>query len=413
MLQGIWKSLVNAFQSLFGSGTSQKPTVSLLRNEPPPALEDADYEYLFMQLIEGVAHGWQQQRLLKFFDALEHRTTQEQWFAWLRRFGDRLLTSSVPNNELAARMVQLGEIGCGEIGVMAYDIGMQLLTQQDSTDQTWDLDSPQVVYVDAEEMTFEQNLDDWNDSSPELFSAEIEQLQTPSVELDSPQVIYVDAEKTIDVEQNLDVWNDSSPEGVSSEIAQSQPPSGDLDSPQVIYVDAEKTTDVNQNLDVWNDSNPELVSPETAQSQAPSGDLDSPQVIYVNTEKTTDVEQNRDPWDDSNSELVSEETAQFQPTSVELDSPQVIYVNAEKTTDVNQNRDPWDDSTPELVSSVSEESQEFSIDELLFMLEQNPALAREMSEQLQITSTNPEAILEAFIQQLDKDMPTQADESQN
>ena len=323
MLQGNWKSLVNWFQDLFGIGKSQKPTALLPHNEPPPALEDADYEYLLMQLIEGVAHGWQQQRILKFFDALEHRTTQEQWLAWLRRFGDRLLASSVPNNEVAARMVQLGEIGCGEIGVMAYDIGMQLLTRQDPTDQTWDLDSPQVVYVDAEEMTFEQNLDDWTDSSPELVSSEIEQLQAPSVELDSPQVIYLDAENT---------------------------------------------TDVHQNLDPWNDSNPELVSSETAQTQ---------------------------------------------PPSAELDSPQGIYVNAEKTTDVHQNRDPWNDSNPEFVSSETEESQEFSIDELLFMLEQNPALAQEMSEQLQITSTNPEAILEAFIQQLDKDMPTQADESQN
>ncbi len=321
MMQGNWKSLVNWFQNLFGIGNSQKPTALLPHNEPPPALEDADYEYLFMQLIEGVAHGWQQQRILKFFDALQHRTTQEQWLAWLRRFGDRLLASSVPNNELAARMVQIGEIGCGEIGVMAYDIGMLLLTRQDPTDQTWDLDSPQVVYVDAEEMTFDQDLDTWNDSNPESVSPQIPSQQT-SVQLDSPQVIYVDAEKTTDVEPNLNPWNDSNPELVSTEIP-SQQTSVQLDSPQVIYVDAEKTTDVEPNLNPWNDSNPDLVSPET------------------------------------------------------------------------------------------EESQEFSIDELLFMLEQNPALAQEMSEQLQVNSTNPEAILEAFIQQLDKDMQIQADEAPN
>ncbi len=323
MLQGIWKSLVNGFQGLFGAGKSQTPAALLPRNEPPPALEDADYEYLFMQLIEGVAHGWQQQRILKFFDALEYRTTQEEWLAWLRRFGDRLLTSSVPNNDLAARMVQLGEIGCGEIGVMAYDIGMQLLTRQNLADQTWDLDSPQVVYVDAEEMTLEPSFDDWDDSNPDLISSEIAQSQQPSAEIDSPQVIYVDAETTTNVNQNIDPWNDSSPDLISSEIAQSQQPSTELDSPQVIYIDAETTTNVNQNIDPWNDPNPDLLSLQT------------------------------------------------------------------------------------------EESQEFSIDELLFMLEQNPALAKEMSEQLQINNTNPEAILEAFIQQLDKDIQAQADESQN
>ncbi|AFZ12269.1 hypothetical protein Cri9333_1374 [Crinalium epipsammum PCC 9333] len=367
MLQGIWKSLVNGFQGLFGVGNTQKSTALLLPSQPLPPLEDADYEYLLMQLIEGVAHGWQQQRILKFFDALEYRTTQEEWLAWLRRFGDRLLTSSVPNNDLAARMVQLGEIGCGEIGVMAYDIGMQLLTRQNPTDQTWDLDSPQVVYVDAEEMTLEQSFDDWNDSNPDLIYSEIEESQQPPAKIDSPPVIYVDGENTTEVNPNLDPWNDSSVELVSSETPQSQQTSVQIDSPQVIYVDAEKITDVNPNVDPWNDTSPDLVSPQTEESQPPA----------------------------------------------KLDSPQVIYVDAEKTTDVNPNIDPWNDYNPDLLSQQTEESQEFSIDELLFMLEQNPALAKEMSEQLQINNTNPEAILEAFIQQLDKDIQAQADESQN
>ncbi|MGB3204438.1 MAG: hypothetical protein WBB28_05560 [Crinalium sp.] len=367
MLQEIWKSLVNGFQGLFGAGKSQTPAALLPRNEPPPALEDADYEYLFMQLIEGVAHGWQQQRILKFFDALEHRTTQEEWLAWLRRLGDRLLTSSVPNNDLAARMVQLGEIGCGEIGVMAYDIGMQLLTRQNPTDQTWDLDSPQVVYVDAEEMTLEPNFDDWDDS-------------------------------TLDV--------------ISSEIAQSQQPSAEIDSPPVISADAENTTDVDPNLDPWNDSSADLVSGQTEQSQQPPAKLDSPQVMYVDAENTTDVHQNLDPWNESSSDLISGQTEELQQQSAEIDSPQVIYADAENTTDVHQNLDPGHGYNPDLLSLQTEDSQEFSIDELLFMLEQNPVLAKEMSEQLQINNTNPEAILEAFIQQLDQDIQTQSDESQ-
>ena len=33
---------------------------------------------------------------------------------WLQRFGTRLLESDELNNKLAQRMVQLGELGCGD-----------------------------------------------------------------------------------------------------------------------------------------------------------------------------------------------------------------------------------------------------------------------------------------------------------
>jgi hypothetical protein len=38
--------------------------------QPPPPLTDTDYEFLFTQLLERVAHGWQQARVLRFFEKL-------------------------------------------------------------------------------------------------------------------------------------------------------------------------------------------------------------------------------------------------------------------------------------------------------------------------------------------------------
>ena len=35
--------------------------------KPPPALEDADYQLLFTQLLEGVKRGWDRERVLKVF----------------------------------------------------------------------------------------------------------------------------------------------------------------------------------------------------------------------------------------------------------------------------------------------------------------------------------------------------------
>ena len=111
-----------------GIGKKPEPTKSTKQLELQP-LNDADYEYFFMQLLEGVDHGWRQDQVLRVFEALAERTTVEQWIAWLRGFGEKLLTSPIPNHQLANRMVHLGEVGCGEFGEIAKEIGVKLLAR--------------------------------------------------------------------------------------------------------------------------------------------------------------------------------------------------------------------------------------------------------------------------------------------
>ena len=148
MLKGIWQWLKGLFQRLFGTS----PQASTNRRErqteveAPPPLADSDYEYLFRQLLEGVAHGWQQDRVLRWFETLKGRTTETEWIAWLRRFGERVLASPAPNNELATRLVQVGEMtqslpSLRTIGEVAYDIGRQLLIRQTSG-TVWEYDGP-------------------------------------------------------------------------------------------------------------------------------------------------------------------------------------------------------------------------------------------------------------------------------
>jgi hypothetical protein len=129
MLGKIWQWLVGWFRRLFGTGRKTNSTLTAVDRQPLPALDDTDYEYLFMQLLEGVAHGWPQGRVFKFFDTLKDRSTEAQWVEWLHRFGERLLASPVQNNELAVRMIQLGQLGCGEVSNIAYATGSQLLTR--------------------------------------------------------------------------------------------------------------------------------------------------------------------------------------------------------------------------------------------------------------------------------------------
>ena len=137
MLKKIWQSFGRWFRKLFGRGTS-KSSVSgrgyandrLVATADLPPLDDTDREYLFMQLLEGVAHGWQQPRAIGFFNKIRQRVRKSDWLEWLEKFGNNLLDAPVTNYELAGRMVQLGQLDCGEIGDLAGEYGARLLDRQ-------------------------------------------------------------------------------------------------------------------------------------------------------------------------------------------------------------------------------------------------------------------------------------------
>jgi hypothetical protein len=129
MLKKIWQSFMRWFRKLFGRGASKSSNRFAPTAELPP-LDDTDREYLFMQLLEGVAHGWQQPRAIGFFNKIRQRVRKSEWLEWLDRFGNNLLAAPVPNYELAGRMVQLGQLDCGEIGDLAGEYGARLLDRQ-------------------------------------------------------------------------------------------------------------------------------------------------------------------------------------------------------------------------------------------------------------------------------------------
>jgi hypothetical protein len=136
MLKKIWQSCVRWFHQLFRKGADRSNLQGrglsagrAITAELPP-LDDTDREYLFMQLLEGVAHGWQQPRAVGFFNKVRQRIRKSDWLEWLDKFGNNLIQAPVPNYELAGRMVQLGELDCGEIGDLAGEYGVKLLNRQ-------------------------------------------------------------------------------------------------------------------------------------------------------------------------------------------------------------------------------------------------------------------------------------------
>ena len=115
-------------------------------------LKDADYEFLFNQLLEGVAHGWHPVKITKFFQRLEERGEQHLWTAWLERYKAKISGSSdLYQQQLGARMIRLGEItrstpSVKEIGTAAYHIGRDLVYGRNS-DLIWEYDGSDLPVV--------------------------------------------------------------------------------------------------------------------------------------------------------------------------------------------------------------------------------------------------------------------------
>ncbi|MHC5927506.1 tetratricopeptide repeat protein [Nostoc sp.] len=123
MLKRLWRWLKKSFQRLFDN--KQTPPLREHRKvEPPKQLTDAEHESLFLQLLTEINDGLSRGGAKGFLAA--NRINEAHLVEWLRGFGERLLASATPNDELARRMVRLGELSIGEVSVVADDFGRRL-----------------------------------------------------------------------------------------------------------------------------------------------------------------------------------------------------------------------------------------------------------------------------------------------
>ena len=96
-------------------------------------ISDTDYEFLFDQLLEGIAHGWHDRRIVKFFVGLGDRANQKDWVAWLERLRGKALALPPPSKrQLGKMMIRLGELTrstteVNQIGAVSHRIGKELL----------------------------------------------------------------------------------------------------------------------------------------------------------------------------------------------------------------------------------------------------------------------------------------------
>ena len=145
LIQRIWQWLKKLFghQTMLGE-TGKHRKHRIIDTDSTLALTDTDYEFLLTQLLEGVAHGWHEGRILKFFQQLGDRGKIKPWLAWIERFSDKVLSSDSANLMLAARLTRLGELtrstsAVQPIGQAAYQLGRQLYAKE-SASVVWEYD---------------------------------------------------------------------------------------------------------------------------------------------------------------------------------------------------------------------------------------------------------------------------------
>ena len=187
LFQGIWRWIKRFFGQFVGGsgGLSPSQRKKINQNQDVVALTDTDYEFLFNQLLEGIAHGWHEGRVLKFFDQLQERGKTKPWVSWLERFGEKVLSSPVPNLPLAARMMRLGELAesfpkIEPIGHQAYLIGRQLYARESNEEEVWEYSGPD---GQLGELNFPQLSEDPHGEQVDTFTEEelMVQLQTNTV----------------------------------------------------------------------------------------------------------------------------------------------------------------------------------------------------------------------------------------
>lgn len=159
-MQGFFKILRRIWQRLrrwlgfplwgrFANGKrrdSDEPRRGGFSPKPPSVpLADAEYEFLFAELLQGVRRGWSRAQVLQFIRAVGSGPIAAGWVAWLRGFGDRLLAAPGGNRELAQRAIALGRMDCPPLGTVAAEIGQKLREVSDRAPRTPDPSEPSAI----------------------------------------------------------------------------------------------------------------------------------------------------------------------------------------------------------------------------------------------------------------------------
>ncbi|MBD2184983.1 CHAT domain-containing protein [Aerosakkonema funiforme] len=128
MFKKIGRWLKRLWQQLFLPSRIRRdntPATAKAGKRKAPRRSDAEYESLFLQLLDREGENPSRQNIKSFL--FTKLVDEDELAAWLRGFGSKLLESPESHRKLARRMVQLGKVAGGELGDVAGEIGRELL----------------------------------------------------------------------------------------------------------------------------------------------------------------------------------------------------------------------------------------------------------------------------------------------
>ncbi|MDZ8078418.1 MAG: tetratricopeptide repeat protein [Nostoc sp. DcaGUA01] len=337
-----------------------------------PELTNADLEQLFIQLLEGVDQRRGRQWALRYLQRIENRIPAERWIDWLVMFGESLLASPTPNPQLAIQMVQLGELGIGRIGDVAYEIGIRLMQNlpteieteiEDEDNQAQNL----VELTPGQELIRELGEQLWEYDEPDVTEATpgqelIRDLGEQLWEYDEPDVTETTADEEIAI---------TSPgEELILNLGEELWEYDDLDTQTITPVTENTSVE-----EVFTEGVEEVIleyQPEDTQSTIPEN-LPLPPA----RDSITTLTQLR--WDDQEEDTPTQTAANLLPARQKTE---LVTTDSEKT---------WDSTLANLEPNVAN-----TLDELWVRLDQSSNLVQQLASNLAVQSSNSSSIIERY-----------------
>ena len=361
------------------------------------SITDTDYEFLFNQLLEGVAHGWHSVKIAKFFQRLGEKGQQKLWVAWLERYRGKIFAGSdLYQQQLGARMVRLGEISQSissiqQIGSTAYNIGKEILYGRESN-LVWEYDGPDLPLV-AEEAVTEETVEH----------------QATEIQNDNPNVAS-QASSSSSFAEAANWIQDAIAEFV--ELAETL---GDETALTEAENNSEDNSSDSSSQTVGLDDRPEQQSEEllvahSAEKQEEENLVETkPDLVKAEEENLVETEPNLVKAEEEN--LVGTEPDLVKAEEENLVGTEPDLVKAEEENLVGTEPNLVKATESESFPLAEEKVINLSWPQFIELIEQDDHLVEQIATQFNLTDKDPKSIIKAVTNQLNERESTSIDES--